>query len=270
MSAVTKIGLVDFPPLSFAFLRFLIASFCVLPFMIGSTKSFISSLKDLGLVSILASFNNALFVVGLQMTTATISQLIYALVPLFVFGILSIFLSHKHSVQKVLGTGVGFIGITIVILLPILESGKAFTGDLGGNILITIGAICWSIYMVRSKEFLKRYSPFVITSMFIFVTTIFLFPFFIYELWTNSLWWKTVEHSAIHALVYVIFIGTILTYTLNQYAIKHGGSLLASMSFYLSPILGFIAAFFLLGEQLTLGIIIGGALALLGVFLVGT
>jgi drug/metabolite transporter (DMT)-like permease len=38
------------------------------------------------------------------------------------------------------------------------------------------------------------------------------------------------------------------------------------LQYYLLPIVAYISAFLFLGEQLTLGLVIGGALALLGVY----
>ena len=69
-------------------------------------------------------------------------------------------------------------------------------------------------------------------------------------------------------MLYITIVATIITYILNQYAIKHGGSIFASMAYYLLPVFSFFSAFLLLGERLTQGILIGGILALLGVFFV--
>ena len=56
-------------------------------------------------------------------------------------------------------------------------------------------------------------------------------------------------------------------YLLYQYAIKHGGSVFASMVFYLLAIFAFFFAFLLLGEGLTIGLVAGGILVLLGIYL---
>ena len=55
---------------------------------------------------------------------------------------------------------------------------------------------------------------------------------------------------------------------LNQYAIKHGGSVLASTMFYVMPVFSFVINFWLLGELLTPGFIFGSLLALVGTYLV--
>jgi len=265
-SPVTKIGLVSIPPLSFVFIRFLIAGIIILPFLIGRRD--LKSLWELMPLSLLMSFNIILFILGLKMTTATISQILYAISPLLVGLFLYIFFKERLTKEKAIGVFVGFLGVVIVVLLPVLERGTRFSGDLLGNILIACGAVLSSLYLIYSKKAHNEiFSPFIITASFILVTCIILFPLFIFELATQPGWWNGLTLSSIVALIYISTASTILTYLLLQYSIKHGGSILASMQHYLVPPLAFLFSFFLLGEQLTVGLIIGGVLALLGVYI---
>lgn len=265
-STITKIGLVEIPPLSFIFLRFFIASLLISPFVFRNGKNF-KYFSGIIPLSLLATFNIILFIFGIKLTTATIGQLLYAATPFLTSAILYFFYKERLSTMKVLGILIGFIGVSMVVILPVIERHNPFSGNLFGNFLIGIGVILWSFYMVFSKRILKKYSPFDITSGFIFVTTIVSFPLFIFDTFTNNGWWLNLDPAAIIAISYVAIISTIVTYLLNQYAIKYGGSVFASMLFYLLPIFAFITAFILLGERLTVGLLIGGTLALLGTYL---
>ena len=131
----------------------------------------------------------------------------------------------------------GFVGTGLVILLPVIENKNPFSGDLLGNLLIGIGVISWAFYMVYSRKLLKDYSPFDVTSAFIFTTAIISLPFFAFELTVGDRWWEDISLNSIFALGYVAVVSTVITYLLNQYAIKYGGSVLASLSFYMLPIL---------------------------------
>lgn len=263
--AVTKIGLVSIPPLSFAFVRFLIAGIVISPFLFK--KNFLKSLWQLIPFSLLGTINIAFFIIGIKTTTATIGTILYAGVPLLSALFLFLLFRKRLSTRKELGIVLGFFGVGLVALLPIIEKSSRFSGDLLGNMLITIGVISWSLYMVYSKKKLKTFSPFVITAAFIWVTCIALFPLFLIELFFYHDWWKDITLSGALSLGYISVISTIIVYLLNQYAIKHGGSILASMQYYLVPIFAYVFAFFLLGEQLTIGIITGSFLALLGVYI---
>lgn len=268
MGAVTKVGLLEIPPLSFAFIRFFAATIIIFPFILKKKRKMIKDFIAVAPFSVLAALNIAFFTIGVKATTATISQILYAGVPIIIGLVSHFLLSEKLGFTKISGIAIGFIGVLTVVLLPVLEKGKAFSGDLTGNIIITVGVVCWSLYMVFSKRMQKNYSPFVIVSVFIILTAIALFPFFLLDLRTNNGWWTNVGFNGLISLLYVVIIGTITTYLLMQYAIKHGGSVFASMAFYLQPVFGFLAAFLILGEKLTLGLLIGGTLALLGVFFV--
>lgn len=264
-SPVIKIGLVSIPPLSFAFIRFLIAGLLILPFLVG--RKDLKSLWKLMPLSLLMSFNIILFILGLKTTTATISQILYAVSPLLVALFLFILFKERLTKGKAIGIAVGFLGVVIVVLLPVLEKGTKFSGDLIGNILITCGAVLSSLYLTYSrKAHTDRLSPFIITSSSILVTCIVLFPLFLFESANQSGWWNSLTSSSVFAVIYISTVSTVLNYILLQYSIKHGGSILTSMQHYLAPPLAFVFSYFLLGEQLTAGLVIGGILVLLGVY----
>lgn len=268
VAAVTKIGLREIPPLSFAFIRFLLASLCVAPFFLTRHKHLFRQIKLLIPISLLATGNIIFFILGIKTTTANISQLLYAGTPLLTSLIVYFFFKEKLNSVKIIGLFIGLLGVLIVVLLPVIHKGESFSGDLLGNLLIIIAVVCWSFYMVYSKKLLANFSPFFITNIFIFVTTIVLFPFFLVQIQTNFGWWENLSTVGITSLIYIVLFGTIGTYILNQYAIKHGGSVIASLAYYLVPIFSFLWAFVLLGERLNSGIIAGGAFSLLGIYLV--
>jgi drug/metabolite transporter (DMT)-like permease len=215
-STVTKIGLAGIPPLSFAFIRFLVAGIAILPFLRG--KNFLKDVRRLIPFSLLGTVNIIVFILGVKITTATIGQLLYAGVPLLTAVFLFILFKERLTARKEAGIAIGFIGVMLVILLPLIEKGTKFSGSILGNVLIGVGVVSYSLYVAYSKNKLKSFS-------------------------------------------------TIVTNILTQYAIKHGGSILASMQFYLLPVFAYISAFLFLGEQLTSGLIVGGSLALLGVYI---
>lgn len=268
-AAVTKIGLTQIPPLSFAFLRFFLALLLLAPFYI-TKKDIIKDIKLLAPISLLATVNIMLFVVGLKTTTATIGQLLYAGSPIVIGFILHFLYKERLKIKQAVGILTGFIGVGVVVLLPVIEKGKAFSGDLKGNLLIIGGVILYSLYILFSKKVQEIHSPMRITFVFIFITTIVLSPFFIVDLFNGTGWIEKINLTGFLSIFYISICATIFTYLLNQYAIKHGGSVFASMNLYLVPIFAYLAANFFLGEQLTIGIVTGGVLALLGVFLVTT
>jgi drug/metabolite transporter (DMT)-like permease len=81
-------------------------------------------------------------------------------------------------------------------------------------------------------------------------------------------WWESITIWGVISLFYMGAVITVFGYILHQYAIKHGGPVIASTMFYILPIFGFVINFLLLGELLTPGFIFGCSLAILGTYLV--
>ncbi len=267
-AGITKKGLMEIPPYSFTFFRFFIASLFVLPFFLHSKGHKTSNLKELIPTSLFATGNVLFFILGVSLTTANVGSLIYAAVPLLIAVILYVLYRHRFSRQKECGLIIGFLGVLLITVLPLVEKGQAFAGNIGGNLLLTVAIISWSFYMVFSKRLHEKYSPFLITSNFIFLSTVVLFPFFLWDLYTKFGWWHDLSGWGIFSILYVAIIITVINYILNQYVIKHGGTVMAATMFYIMPIFGFIINFFLLGELLTTGFIMGSLLALVGTYLV--
>lgn len=266
-SPVQKIGLFSIPPLTFAFIRFFLSSLIILPLLIKSRKNLIKELRSLFPMTLFASINIVVFILGLKLTTATIAQLLYAAGPLLTGIIAFRLLGEKLTTRSIAGIIVGFIGIAIVVLLPLIEKGGEFSGNLIGNLLIGIGVLCYSVYLVLSKRVQKHHSPVAINNAFIIITTLLLFPFFLFEQVSYPSWLRNVTLSGSVSLLYTVVFGTVSMYLIKQHAIKRGGPFITAMSMYLVPIFTFILAYFLLGERLTTGLIIGAALALLGIFI---
>ena len=106
------------------------------------------------------------------------------------------------------------------------------------------------------------------TFIFSLTTAVILSPFFLKDYMTNPNWLLQLNVFSIFSAFYVGIFGGAIYYLLYQYAIKHGSPVIASMTMYLQPTATFFWAFFLLSERLTLGIIIGGLLAIGGAWIV--
>lgn len=254
---LVRIGVLKIPPFTFTFVRFLIASVVIIPFFIKNKIKFDKRFLQLCFLSLLPVINIGLFAIGVRRTTASIGQLIYAATPITV-GLLSHFIYHKSvSARKWLYIFIGFVGVVFIIFLPIIQKGALFSGDLIGNFLIFIGMFLWAVYILLTKNLLKNYSPFIISSVFIFASTLIFFFLSLFEVKSFIYWKNNITHEFIWALIYLSTFGTVGIYFFQQMAIKYTDSILGSLSQYLVQIFTYFWAFVLLGEKLTEGIIIG-------------
>jgi len=264
---MSKVSLIEIPPLSVAALRFSIASVFLLPTFIKYSPRKLHELSKVIGASLFGTVNILLFVFGIKYTSATMGQMIYALVPVLA-GILSYFLiKEKITGKKILGVGLGLLGTIIIVLLPVIEKGVSLESGLKGNLLILMAVMAFSFYPVLSKKLQKKYNPLFLSSVFIITTAIVALALSLSDWLINPYWWQSVSLQAWIGVIYLGIFGGAGYYVLYQYAIKYGTPIIASMILYLQPAMVFLWAKTLLGEKLTPGLVVGGILALTGAYL---
>jgi drug/metabolite transporter (DMT)-like permease len=263
----TKVAVKEIPALSYTFLRFVIASVSILPFFLRDKPKLHKDIYKVILFSLFMTYNVAVFPFGVALTTATISQVLYAAVPIIVAVLSYYFFAEKFTGWKTVGIVIGFLGAFIVIMLPILTKNAPFSGNILGNLIIFSAAVAVALYTLLSRPFQRHYTPLQVTSIFIFTTTSILFFLALTDLWTHPHWWDHVTIPSLGSTLYVGLLGTTVWYLLYQYAIKHSSPVTAAMTLYLQPATAFVWAAFFLGEQLTIGLVIGVAITFLGLYL---
>jgi len=264
----TKIGLNEFPPLGFIFVRFLISLVFVSAILVKGLKKARQELLPIVLLSLLSTANIVLFTFGVKRTTATMSQMIYAVVPILAAVLSAKLLKEAMTVRKIGGIVLGLVGMALIVLLPLINHSTASSGDLVGNLMIVLGAVSFSVYSVYSKRFQEKYSPAFLTAIFLLTTALVSGILAFGEYLNNPDLWGNISVNAWLAMGYVALLGTGSFYFLYQFAIQAGSPVIASMILYLAPVTAFGWAFFLLGERLTTTIVAGAILVLSGAWLV--
>jgi drug/metabolite transporter (DMT)-like permease len=113
-------------------------------------------MAGVGLVGV--GMNNVAFTLGVSMTTASDTALIYADVP--VWGILlGVALGlERHTIWGVVGVALAFLGVGVVVY------GGLGSTSLVGDLLVVVATICWGSYAVLSLPLLRTYSPLVVAA----------------------------------------------------------------------------------------------------------
>src|SRR3989344_4940180 len=265
MVVLAKDAVRTLPPLTLTFLRFLFAAIPFLPFFIYQKPWKKKHFKELVAVSVLSYFNITFFIIGIQYTSAPASQLIYALIPVFIIIIAKLFQRQNFPLVKTIGVVLGLIGISFIFYNSKVNSEQPIFGSLIGNLIILGATSCWLCYILFSKKLAAKFSPTEIGSTSIIISFIIsIFPF----LWEiSSIGYPSISFGLYSSAFYLGFFGTFLTYILYQFAIKYSSSLTVSLATYIQPIFVTILSIMFLGDKLNSGFIIGSLFILLGVFL---
>ncbi|MFZ2025522.1 MAG: DMT family transporter [Microgenomates group bacterium] len=260
-----KILVADVNPIVISMYRFFIASLCILPFFIRQKHKHFPW-KQLLMPTIIGGLSAPLFFLGIKTTLANSGTLIYTATPL-VTAILAYFLiREKNSLSKWIGILIGLIGVILIILLPTYETKTAMTGNLQGNMLITAGMLCWTVYAIlcRKLRLNNQVSSITTTSIYFFVSTILCFLFL--TVTNEPLFPAALFSSPTHlgVLIYLAIGLTLITFSLYQWAIGYLSATTASFKQYIEVVFAIIVNGIFLGEKMTTGFLIGASLVVLG------
>lgn len=267
---VTKLGLSEIPPYSFAFVRFLLALLIVLPFFFAFKHHRVAKADILRfvLVGLFGSGLNVIFfMTGISKTTATSSAAIFATVPLVNALAASFILREKPTFVRALGIFIGLIGSFIIAIAPILSGNSASSGDIFGNVLILFAVFSWVAYIIGSKELLERYSPLTVTTYSFISGATVLLPLTFYELINNPTWYLKVDNLGFVTIAYAAIFASVVPFFLYQWGTKYTSAFSAGIVTYLNPVLAAIWAAILLHEYPTTIFLLGTFLIFAGVFL---
>ena len=260
-----KVAVAEFPPVPFVAMRFTLAGLLLLALVAlldpgdrRPGRRDILSLAGVGLVGVGA--NNVAFTLGVSMTTASETALIYAAVP--IWGILlGLALGlERPTPWGILGVCLAFLGVAVVVY-----GGLTGSTSLLGNLLVVVATVCWGSYAVLSLPLLRRYSPLVVASYTMLFGGLGALPLALPGFLDAG--WADASGRAWEALAYSTLLVAAFGFWAWQRGVSQVGANRVLIYQYLITLVGVAAGVVLLGESLTANKVLGGAVILLGVYL---
>ncbi len=253
------------PPLLFAAARFTVAGLMLwltLRLLEPESRLFRKDLLPIfGLGFVGITVTQSVFTVGVSLTTAANTALIYSTAP--VWGML---LGFVLALEKPRLSGISGVALCLAGVGAIVYGGLEFGGtSLVGDALILAAAICWGSYTVLSLGLLRRYTPLAVAAYPILLGGLAIFPL-------SLVGPGQVETSAIDATVWgAALYSTVLSsgfgFAAWQRGVSHVGANRVLIYQYLIALTGVIAGILLLGEGFGLQQAIGALVILVGVYL---
>jgi drug/metabolite transporter (DMT)-like permease len=260
-----KVAVAELPPVPFVAMRFTLAGLLLLTLVAlleaaegRPGRRDLLSLAGVGLVGVGA--NNVAFTLGVSMTTASETALIYAAVP--IWGILlGLALGlERPTPWGILGVCLAFLGVAVVVY-----GGLTGSTSLLGNLLVVVATVCWGSYAVLSLPLLRRYSPLVVASYTMLFGGLGALPLALPDFLNAG--WADTSGSAWVALAYSTLLVAAFGFWAWQKGVSQVGANRVLIYQYLITLVGVTAGVLLLGESLTANKVLGGAVILLGVYL---
>ena len=254
--AIAKPAMQQFPPFLLMGLRFTIASL-VLIWWFPIPKKL---LKDLFIVSFIGgTITYGLVYMGLNRVDASSSiLLVHAEVP---FGVIIAYFLFKErpGMKNILGIIIAFIGLFVLLGAPNLE------GKLIGVLLVLFGAFTWSLGMVMAKPLSKKIGGFAVTAwVSLFCGPMLLLGSFIFDGNTIN-YFLSADSKGWLIVAYLGLIMQPLAYGTWYHVIGRNPIHKVMPMMLLLPLTGLSTAIFLLGEEPTKQVFVGGAIILFGI-----
>ena len=261
-----KLAVLDVPPLPFVAIRFLLAGLLLLPIALLLGQGREVGQKDLlamaGVGFVGVGMNNVAFTLGVSMTTASDTALIYAAVP--IWGILlGLALGlERPTLWGVVGVALAFAGVGVVVSGGLGGGGGS---SLKGDLLVVIATVCWGSYAVLSLPLLSTYSPLTVAAYTMLFGGLAALPLAVPGFVVAE--WGGVSSGAWEAMAYSTLLVAAYGFWAWQWGVSRVSANRVLVYQYLITLVGVVSGVVLLGEGLTVNKILGGALILLGVCL---
>ncbi len=264
-----KIALDEVTPLSMILLRFTIAAMMIgLAAMFRKewsqlTRSDFLPLAGVGLVGI--TLQQLLQVGGQAMAQASVAGVLAATAPAFIVILAAIFLRERQTNQRIIGVGLALIGAFLVVTNGKIGSVELEPVSFQGSLLVLASSIVWAVFIILSKKAVHNRPAMPVTSaLFIFGA------FFTLPLWLAARGWEDlvgISPTGWSAILFTSIFCTGAAYLLNTFALKHISASQVGVVQTLEPLVAVSTALLILGEELTLPIVIGSVCILVGIVL---
>ena len=275
-----KIGLRHFPPLTVASFRVCGAGVVMVPFYFclrrlrffsqtaaarkrGFTRQDAWTFLYLGFFGV--SVNQFCFTLGLHYTAVSHSAIIVGMGPIYTLILAVLLRMERATWHKAVGMAIAFTGIAVLAS----EQGiSPHSPSLLGDAITMTGSLGFAMYAVLGKRVAHEYNALTMTAYNHFAGALVVLPLAVHQAWMLGAAgnWRTVPWQGWAAILYMGLFGSAVAYLLYYWLLRYLEASQLSAFTYLLPVLASILGILTLGEKGSWTQILGGALALGGVY----
>jgi drug/metabolite transporter (DMT)-like permease len=246
---VFKFALQDIPPFTLAFIRFLVATLLLFPFVMRMPWIETEDWPALIVTALMGITANVGFLfLGLQKSSSINASIIAAAGPIFLY-VLSVFFLHERLRKKVLtGTIISLAGVIFIIAQPIMS--HYAPGEITGNLfflLSTLGAVGHTIV---GKRIIYKYHPHSVTFWTFLISSITFLPLCVGELQAANPF-LTMDYRGWIGIFFGAILSSFAAYTLYDWGISKIYTQEVGIFSYIDPVVTTLIAVPLLGELVT-------------------
>jgi len=279
-----KVGLRYFPPLTMASFRVCAAGVVMVPFYLvcsrltafgggasgelnglrrGFTRRDVWTFLYLGFFGV--SINQFCFTMGLHFTSVSHSAVIVGMGPIYTLVLAVLLQLEKVTGHKAVGMAIAFVGIAVLAS----EHGiSAHSPSLLGDAITMTGSVGFAMYAVLGKRVAGEYDALRMTAYNHFAGSLLVLPLAVRQacMLEREGSWRGVPWQGWAAILYMALFGSAVAYVCYFWLLRYLEASQLSAFTYLLPVLATILGILTLGEKGSWMQVVGGVLALGGVY----
>ena len=275
-----KIGLRSLPAMTLASFRVVLAGAVMLPFYVFCSRlpAFAEAAqsrrhqftpRDIWIFLYMGFFgvtiNQVCFTVGLRFTSVSHAAVIVGMGPIYTLIFAVLFKLERVTWRKAIGMAIALIGIAVLAS----ENGiSAHSPSVLGDAITMTGSIGFAMYVVLGKRLAGRYDPLTMTAFSHYAGALIVLPVAIYRAVTlgSAEHWRAIAWTGWAALLYMAIFSSAVAYLFYFWLLRYLEASQLSAFTYLLPVVATILGILWLGEKGSWVPVLGGVLALGGVY----
>ena len=259
-----KIAYETFPPITLGAVRFVVATLILGALTLLPKNRVKLEKSDIWVVALSGLMGITLYAVlqniAMQWTSASNATLIIASYPVITLLLESLIYKVKLNLFKIIGILIAIVG---VVILSYVKAETRQQGELLGVILLMIAGIAWAFYNFLTKKVVNRYPSISLLFYQTLFGAIFMAPLALFERGD----WAAPTVLSFSMMLFLGLFCSVIAFLLYNTGLKKLPASSVTSMLNLVPIFGVFFSWILLGEQVTLRKVIGGAIIIIGVMI---
>ena len=260
-----KLGLADLPPLTFASIRFVLATLILTAIVLARRVRWPRGRKDWLLIAIVGvlqfTLNYGLVFWGEQHIPSGLAAVLQSTFPAFGLVIAHLYLPHERITWlKVTGVLMGIVGIAIIFSDQLSVAGHL---ALLGSMALVLSAFFGAYGNVLVKAYSQKIDPLVLAASQMACGVL---PLFALGLATEGnplrFHWTW---TAVGALTYLVVVGSVIAFALYYWLVRNMEVTKTMLIALVTPVVAVTLGMLVLAEKLDWRTLAGGAMIMSGI-----
>ncbi|HWQ06394.1 MAG TPA: DMT family transporter, partial [Feifaniaceae bacterium] len=259
-----KVAYETYPPITLGVARFAVATLILGVLALLPQNRIRLEKKDILTVATSGLMGITLYAVlqniAVQWTSASSATLIIASYPIITLLLESLIYKIKLNAFKIVGI---LIAIGGVVILSYVKAEARQQNELLGVVMLIVAGVVWAFYNFLTKKVVNSYPSITLLFYQTLFGTVFMLPLALLERGQ----WAAPTLMTFSMMLFLGVFCSVIAFLLYNTALKKLSASSVTSMLNLVPIFGVFFSWVLLGEQVTVRKLIGGAIVILGVML---